>query len=501
MLSDSQINEAKNRAPLQLNGHFEHNDCIRMAYEWLDAQVKTKTQRKTFNPIKHIIEKWSGRYVSQSDVEVAAWLHPDIIGTYPNFNISSRLTFPSVFRLSGIGEAGKHNPIGAHYNADTYSANEGPLDGLESFEKTIQKVLGWFFENFQDPANRLPYIGHEGGYQYIHGGPYDARDEISNEFGNYIPEEVLEAAINRVQKDGTVFWDTTEDNFDWLDEPEPPSGLDGESPFGKAKPRQMPSRETLDAPAQSPGPQWTITNKRITPKSEPARSDPISVLLHTELRAAARSAQNGCSTLGNKYPELWRVLNEYTILIDVEPDSVVEVSLFATGIDLTTRYELARDATKAKDPEYAELNQGELALLTKLVQLHAPYIQNTEIGAYLTELSLREYRTPDQERDLSNAVIEAADAMLEYSDVIDVTAITQIRDFAAIGDEDPSAHKRRAFSYSSIRNFVTVVGVASITFVTPPVIGGLLGGVPGAILGTVTSTAISTVLMPIIRKT
>jgi len=40
--------------------------------EWLDAQVKTKNRRMTHNPIKHIIEKWSGRYVSQSDVEVAA---------------------------------------------------------------------------------------------------------------------------------------------------------------------------------------------------------------------------------------------------------------------------------------------------------------------------------------------------------------------------------------------------------------------------------------------
>ena len=124
MLSDAQIKDGKSKAPLQLDGHFEHNDCIRMAYEWLDAQVKTKNRRMTHNPIKHIIEKWGGRYVSTSDVEVAAWLHPDIIGTYPNFNISSRLTLPSVVRLSGIGEAGKHNPIGGHYNADTYNAKE-----------------------------------------------------------------------------------------------------------------------------------------------------------------------------------------------------------------------------------------------------------------------------------------------------------------------------------------------------------------------------------------
>jgi len=124
LLSDAQIEDGKSKAKLQLEGHFEHNDCVRMAYEWLDAQVKTKNRRMTHNPIKHIIEKWSGRYVSTSDVEVAAWLHPNIIGTYPNYNISSRLTLPSIRRLSGIGEAGKHNPIGGSYNPSTYSVKE-----------------------------------------------------------------------------------------------------------------------------------------------------------------------------------------------------------------------------------------------------------------------------------------------------------------------------------------------------------------------------------------
>ncbi len=31
MLSDEQIKDGKSKAPLQLGGHFEHNDCIRMA--------------------------------------------------------------------------------------------------------------------------------------------------------------------------------------------------------------------------------------------------------------------------------------------------------------------------------------------------------------------------------------------------------------------------------------------------------------------------------------
>ena len=124
MLTDGQIENGKLRAGRQLNALHEHNDCIRMAYEWLDAQRKTKAIRNTYDPVKHIIEKWSGRYVSTSDVVVAAWLHPDIKGTYPNFNISSRLTMPLLTRLENIGEAGKHDPIGGSYNKNTYKVEE-----------------------------------------------------------------------------------------------------------------------------------------------------------------------------------------------------------------------------------------------------------------------------------------------------------------------------------------------------------------------------------------
>ncbi len=87
----------------------EHDDCIRMAYEWLDAQVITKGVMKTTKPIKHIIEKWAGRYVSQNDVEVAASLHSDIKGKHPLYNISSKLTLPKIDRLEDITEANTYD--------------------------------------------------------------------------------------------------------------------------------------------------------------------------------------------------------------------------------------------------------------------------------------------------------------------------------------------------------------------------------------------------------
>lgn len=116
-LTDEEIEVGKTCTTYSLREgpHHEHPDCIRMAYEWLDAQPKLKTPNKRQHlALKHIIERWGGRYVSTTDVDVAAQMHPDIIGEYPYFNLSSKLVWPNERRLETIGEAGKHG----HYRDD-----------------------------------------------------------------------------------------------------------------------------------------------------------------------------------------------------------------------------------------------------------------------------------------------------------------------------------------------------------------------------------------------
>ncbi|TPI80435.1 hypothetical protein [Mesorhizobium sp. B2-8-9] len=106
MLTSEAIAKAKLNTPYGTKDRFhEHDDCIRIAYEWLDAQKKIQGPTPKTRPLKHLIEQWAGRYVSQNDVEVAANMHPEIFGTYPHFNISARLIEPSPSRLVGIAEA------------------------------------------------------------------------------------------------------------------------------------------------------------------------------------------------------------------------------------------------------------------------------------------------------------------------------------------------------------------------------------------------------------
>lgn len=123
MLTDEEIEAAKIKIKRNADTFHEHNDCIRLAYEWLDAQKTISSPNGKFRPLKHIIEKWAGRYVSKSDVEVAAVLHPRITGKYACFNLSARLVLPNDRRLNGIGEALTQNQR-ERLERDVYASEE-----------------------------------------------------------------------------------------------------------------------------------------------------------------------------------------------------------------------------------------------------------------------------------------------------------------------------------------------------------------------------------------
>lgn len=75
------------------------------------------------------------------------------------------------------------------------------LDGEEISRKALAEeerdtqldvMRAWFFENYEDPAECTPYESREGGYIWIWGGPYDAKEELEEEFHDVVPYEVIE---------------------------------------------------------------------------------------------------------------------------------------------------------------------------------------------------------------------------------------------------------------------------------------------------------------------
>lgn len=67
-------------------------------------------------------------------------------------------------------------------------------------ETQADAVEHWFYANYEDPAENTPYIGSEGGYQFIHGGPFDAREELENEFSGTVPDDVIEEVVRSAER-------------------------------------------------------------------------------------------------------------------------------------------------------------------------------------------------------------------------------------------------------------------------------------------------------------
>jgi len=65
----------------------------------------------------------------------------------------------------------------------------------------IQKAVmrQWFFEHYEDPIESTPYDSEEGGYLYIWGGPYNAREELDSEFFGTVPHEVVEELAEELE--------------------------------------------------------------------------------------------------------------------------------------------------------------------------------------------------------------------------------------------------------------------------------------------------------------
>jgi DNA-binding transcriptional regulator YbjK len=68
----------------------------------------------------------------------------------------------------------------------------------------VEQIVKWFFENFEDPAERTPYETAEGGYIFIWGEVY-AREEIEEKFHKFASEAVINDAVEQIEHDGDVW--------------------------------------------------------------------------------------------------------------------------------------------------------------------------------------------------------------------------------------------------------------------------------------------------------
>ena len=70
----------------------------------------------------------------------------------------------------------------------------------------IKLLVEWFHYLYEDPANETQYNGREGGYLYVKGGPYNAEQELRDNFEDIVLEAAILAAVEEIQSDGLFDW-------------------------------------------------------------------------------------------------------------------------------------------------------------------------------------------------------------------------------------------------------------------------------------------------------
>lgn len=100
----------------------------------------------------------------------------------------------------------RETDVGPHRLAEDFTLSLGDLadeffEEDEERETLVEAMVDWFNKRFENPAESTAYISAEGGYQWVLGGPYDAREELEENFPQS-DEELISAAVGEIEGQG-----------------------------------------------------------------------------------------------------------------------------------------------------------------------------------------------------------------------------------------------------------------------------------------------------------
>ncbi|AGQ32471.1 hypothetical protein [Serratia liquefaciens] len=88
----------------------------------------------------------------------------------------------------------------------------------KSKDDQLEVMRSWFLENYENPVHSCPYNGREGGYAYIYGGPFNAREELEMIFEGHVKDNYIEELSDELQ-DECHDWSGNSNNMDdWYDD-------------------------------------------------------------------------------------------------------------------------------------------------------------------------------------------------------------------------------------------------------------------------------------------
>lgn len=360
-----------------------------------------------------------------------------------------------------------------------YSLEHEPEEE-ESAERTdrIDTLVEWFHSNYEDPVNGLPYISSEGGYQWIYGGPYDAREELEGQFPNE-DEDIIDAAVEEIEADGLLEWAPVSRPEDYDDDERP---YDDDHHEEAAPPTELreavPELESLIEQLPVSDPSFALGQDNLLHMVfKTTQTAQINSELLRELRALATELANALAGT-NAHTVLEEALVRYRDSLLIDPPSVSLI--YARGIN----FENAAHAT------YAEIDSGELPdlplasrqKLKSVLDIHAAFIMAHEDGRALVNGASSYRQKPEQAQKSLEAVNRIASAIEENPRIFggDVRVHVSV----AIQDIDKGEHPERSNQVATTATASVYSGLLKGVGFTVATIAGqaILGSTPGLVV-------------------
>lgn len=346
------------------------------------------------------------------------------------------------------------------FTGNSYEDDEQHITAEER-QRRIDEMVEWFFENFEDPAHRLPYITREGGYQWIYGGPYHAQEELADNFSAE-REDIIQAAVDEIQSDGT---------FDWAPK-EKPSDYGEDEDFGGIDEPDL--RAHIEAlPRVAPDYTFAVGDDDriqvvfdVPPRLERASSELLAEL--REVAAALAASLEG----SNAHPELLQIAESYRDAVSAEALSIAIV--YARGSRLENAARSTRRRIEAD--EVPDLSAATDERLASTLEIHGAFVASVPEGRELLDAASA-YRQPE------NELIEMREAAEQISEAINAAPHLFAQDAReliaeALTEAGTGAHPSRSSQVAA--NAVGQLTTVILTWTIGSVVSeGLVASMPG----------------------
>lgn len=97
---------------------------------------------------------------------------------------------------------------------------DGPFDPQDHWlenapdDEKVIAMRAWFLARYCDPAHETPYNGREGGYLFIHGGPFDPAEVLTERFSGIVEDELIDSLVDDLYAEVGDKWAPIKDVYE-----------------------------------------------------------------------------------------------------------------------------------------------------------------------------------------------------------------------------------------------------------------------------------------------